>query len=55
MERVCVVFKLSQISLLCVWFVTLQLCGRCMLYNHFDAVVEHYLPDYVINVVGNNY
>ena len=38
-----------------VWFLTLQLCGRCMLYNHFDAVMNHSLPDYVINVVGNNY
>ena len=38
-----------------VWFLTLQLCGRCMLYNHFDAVVDHSLPDYVIKVVGDNY
>ena len=38
-----------------VWFLTLQLCGRCMLYIHFDAVVEHSLLDYVINVVANNY
>ena len=38
-----------------VWFLTLQLCGRYMLYNHFDAVVEHSLPDYVIIVVGNKY
>ena len=32
-----------------VWFLTLQLCGRFMSY-HFDAVVEHSLHDYVINV-----
>ena len=31
-----------------------QLCGRCMLYNHIDAV-DHSLPDYVISVMGNNY
>ena len=29
-------------------------CGRCMLYNHIDAI-DHSLPDYVISVLGNNY
>ena len=31
-----------------------QLCGRCMLYNHIDAI-DRSLPDYVINVVGKKY
>ena len=30
-----------------------QLCGRCMLHNHIDAI-DRLLPDYVINVVGKN-
>ena len=34
-----------------VWFLTLQLCGRCMLCNHVNAIGDHSLPDYVINVV----
>ena len=25
-----------------------------MLYNHIDAIGDHSLPDYVINVVGKN-
>ena len=47
--EVCVVFNLSQISL------TLQLCGRCMLCNHANAIGDHSLPDYVINLVVDNY
>ena len=40
----------------CVLFITLQLYGRCTLYNHFDAaIVEHSLLDYVSYVVANNY
>ena len=38
-----------------VWFVTLQLCGRCMLCNHVNAIGDYSLPDYVINVVVDNY
>ena len=38
-----------------VWFLTLQLCGRCMSCNHVNAIGDHSLPGYVINVVVDNY
>ena len=49
--EVCVFLIYLKFHYYSVWFLTLQLCGRCMLCNHVNAIGDHSLPDYVINVV----